>query len=88
MISLLATSSLVSASELTSLEIDDTQTTADEVLSQYQALTEDMSAEAQLEEIDKQLDQENIELLQSLCSPDAIDTNRSEESCIEQGPNI
>lgn len=84
MISLLTTSSLVSATDLSSLEIDETKATADEVLSQYQALTDEMDAEAQLEKIDQQLDQENLELLQPLCIEYSIDMETGEEICTSQ----
>ena len=84
MISLLTASSLVSATDLSSLEIDETKATADEVLSQYQALTDEMSAEAQIDKIDQQLDQENLELLQPICSEYSIDMETGEEICTSQ----
>ena len=84
MISLLTTSSLVSATDLSSLEIDETKATADEVLSQYQALTDEMDAEAQLDKIDQQLDQENLELLQPICTEYSIDMDTGEEICTSQ----
>ncbi|AQS40374.1 hypothetical protein Sps_05305 [Shewanella psychrophila] len=84
MISLLTTSSLVSATDLTNLEIDETKATADEVLSQYQALNEEMDAETQLDKIDQQLDQENLELLQPICTEYSIDIDTGEELCTTQ----
>ena len=81
MISLLTASSLVSATDLSSLEIDETKATADAVLSQYQALTDEMDAEPQLDKIDQQLDQENLELLQPICSEYSIDMDTGEEIC-------
>ncbi|MPY25928.1 hypothetical protein FM037_02105 [Shewanella psychropiezotolerans] len=84
MISLLTASSLVSATDLSSLEIDETKATADEVLSQYQALTDEMDAEAQLDKIDQQLDQENLELLQPICTEYSIDMDTGEEICTSQ----
>ncbi|MCL1061557.1 hypothetical protein MK852_05330 [Shewanella benthica] len=81
MFSLLTASSLVSATDLSSLEIDETKATADEVLSQYQAIADDMSAEAQLDRIDQQLDQENLEMLQPICTEYSIDMDTGEEIC-------
>ncbi|SQH74948.1 conserved exported protein of unknown function [Shewanella benthica] len=81
MLSLLAASSLVSATDLTNLKIDEAKATADDVLSQYQALTDDMSADEQLEENYQQLEQENLEMLQPICTEYSIDLDTGEEIC-------
>ena len=75
--SLLSASSLVSATDLSSLEVDD-KATAEEVLAQYQAVGEEKDAETQLEEGEQRLDQENAELLQPLCPGSSVDTTGSE----------
>ncbi|NRB22587.1 hypothetical protein [Shewanella sp.] len=80
-ISLLTTSSLVNATDLSRFEIDETKATAEEVLSQYQALTEGMDAETQLDKIDRQLDQEVHEMLKSICTEYSIDLKTGEEIC-------
>ncbi len=64
--------------------IDENATSADEILEQYEALAEDMSADKQLEAIENQLKDEEIDLLQSICTEYKIDLNTGDEVCIEQ----
>ena len=84
MIALLATSSMASATEHTTLDIDESTATADELLVQYEAINEEMDAESQLEKIEHQLDQENLELLQPICIEYTIDIDTGEEHCTSQ----
>jgi len=70
------------ASELISIE--ESATSADEILSQYEALAEDMSADKQLEAIENQLKDEELNLLQPICSEYSIDLNTGEEVCLGQ----
>lgn len=64
--------------------IDENAASADEILEQYEALAEDMSADKQLEAIENQLQNEEIDLLQSICTEYRIDLNTGDEVCIEQ----
>ncbi|WP_299790429.1 hypothetical protein [uncultured Shewanella sp.] len=70
------------ASEL--ISIDESTTTAHELLSQYEAMTEDMSADRQLEAVEKQLNSEDLDLLQPICSEYMIDLNTGDEVCVAQ----
>lgn len=70
------------ASEL--ISIDESATSADEILSQYEALAEDMSADRQLEAIENQLKDEELDLLQPICTEYSIDLNTGDEVCVEQ----
>ncbi|WP_076412066.1 hypothetical protein [Shewanella sp. UCD-KL12] len=83
MLSLFTVSTFSAASDISSIEIDETAT-ADELLKQYEALTEDMNAEVQLQQVEQQLEQESHELLQPICLEYSIDINTGEESCISQ----
>lgn len=66
------------------ISIDESATSADEILEQYEALAEDMSADKQLEAIENQLKDEEIDLLQSICREYKIDLNTGDEVCVEQ----
>jgi len=70
------------ASEL--IGIEESATSADELLSQYEALAEDMSADRQLEAIENQLKDEELDLLQPICREYNIDLNSGDEVCVEQ----
>ncbi len=83
MLSLFTTSTFVTATDISSIEVED-NATADELLTQYEALTEDMSAEVQLQKIEQELEQEHLELLQPICVEYSIDIDTGEESCISQ----
>lgn len=70
------------ASELISIE--ESVTSADEILEQYEDLAEDMSADRQLEAIENQLNDEELDLLQPICREYNIDLNSGDEVCVEQ----
>ncbi|RTR40516.1 hypothetical protein EKG38_00915 [Shewanella canadensis] len=72
----------VNASEL--ISIDESATSADEILEQYESLAEDMSADRQLEAIENQLKDEELDLLQPICREYRVDLNTGDEVCVEQ----